>query len=91
MKQLMPLTLAALLTLPLLSGCGLRSELKRPEPLFDKSKTEKVEDVQEVAEVPTPTVTRQVITGPRRNANGGIIPDAAPTTPVTEGGLSELE
>lgn len=88
MKRLTHLSLAAVVALPLLSGCGLRGDLKRPEPILEEKK-------EVVATTKTTTtrrvVTQQVATGPRRNAQGGIIPDAAPSTPVSEGGLADIE
>ena len=86
MNRFVRLSLAAALTLPLLSSCGLRGDLERPEPLFEE-KEETVEEPEEVASN-TVVTSRTVI---RRNAEGGIIPNASPSTPVSEGGLAEIE
>ena len=66
-------------------GCGLRGDLERPDPIFSEPEAEEV--------VETPTTTRVVrnTTVIRRNADGDIIPDAAPSTPVSEGGLEDIE
>ena len=82
MKRLTRIVISASIALPLLAGCGLRGELERPDPLF--------EEKEEVVEPEPETVARNV-TIIRRNADGGIIPNAAPSTEVDEGGLADIE
>ena len=85
MKRLIPISFATLLSAATLAGCGLRGDLERPEPLFDKS-----EEEEEKAETPsTRVVTNRTVI--RRNADGDIIPDASPSQPVSEGGLEDIE
>lgn len=84
MKRLTYSTLAAIIAVPMLSGCGLRGDLERPEPIFEKPD----EDASADAQTTDVASNRTVI---RRNAQGGIIPDAAPTTAVNEGGLDDIE
>ena len=92
MKQLAKFSLTAAVALSMLAGCGLRGDLERPDPLFQEKK-----EVVEVTKVePTPTVTRVVrntrpTTTIRRNADGGVIPKASPSTPVSEGGLDDIQ
>lgn len=87
MTRLARYCLTATIALPLLGGCGLRGDLKRPDPIFEE-KTEETAKVE-----PTPVATRVVTnrTIIRRNAEGGIIPNASPSTPVSEGGLADIE
>ena len=82
MKRLIPISFAALLSVATLAGCGLRGDLERPEPMFDKP--EETEEATEARVVTNRTVIR-------RNADGDIIPDAAPSEPVSEGGLEDIE
>ena len=82
MKRFIPISFATLLSVATLAGCGLRGDLERPEPIFDKP-----EEVVEEPEV-TEATNRTVI---RRNAQGDIIPDAAPSESVSEGGLEDIE
>ena len=86
MKRFTYVVAAAALSLPLLSGCGLRGDLERPEPIFEEK-----EEVAKVEPAPPPTrvVTNRTVI--RRNAEGGIIPNASPSTPVSEGGLADIE
>lgn len=88
MNRLKTLSAATLIALPMLSGCGLRGELERPEPILQEAPKEKPQAV--TTTTTRRVVTRQVATGPRRNADGGIIPNAAPSVPVTEGGLADI-
>lgn len=85
MTRLARLSTAAVAATFMLTGCGLRGDLERPEPLFE----EKEEKVAEVVPAPTRVVTNRTVI--RRNAQGGIIPNPAPSTPVSEGGLAEIE
>ena len=81
MKRFIPISFATLLSAATLAGCGLRGDLERPEPIFDKpEEEEKVE-----------TVAERNVTIVRRNADGDIIPDASPSEPVSEGGLEDIE
>jgi len=91
MKKFAQISIASALAASMLVGCGLRGELERPEPLFEEEKKEVVTKTE-----PTRTVTRVVRnTVPtstiRRNAQGGVIPNASPSTPVSEGGLADIE
>ena len=83
MKRLIPISFVTLLSAATLAGCGLRGDLERPEPLFDKSEEEKAETPS------TRVVTNRTVI--RRNADGDIIPDASPSQPVSEGGLEDIE
>lgn len=85
MKRLIPISFAALLATATLAGCGLRGDLERPDPIFSEPEAE------EVVETPTTRTVARNVTVIRRNANGDIIPDAAPSTPVSEGGLEDIE
>ena len=85
MKRLTRLAFAAAIALPMLSACGLRGDLKRPDPILSDAPKEEAKPAPVTT---TRTVTRT--TGPRYNSEGGIIPDASPSTPVSEGGLEDV-
>ena len=85
MKRFAHLSLAALVALPMLAGCGLRGDLERPEPIFE----EPVEEAEPDQVASTRVITNRTVI--RRNAEGGIIPNASPSTPVNEGGLDDIE
>ena len=85
MKRFARLSISAAIALPMLAGCGLRGDLERPEPIFEPEP--EVVETEEVAA--TQVVTNRTVI--RRNADGGIIPNASPSTPVNEGGLADIE
>lgn len=80
MKPMLKLTLAVLLTAPMLASCGLRGGLARPAPIFGQT-----EPVLPPAPEPIAADTDarpEVVVRQRTNEFGGEIPDAAPTDPV---------
>lgn len=77
------MSFAALLSVAMLAGCGLRGDLERPEPVFEQPEEETAETTA------TRVVTSRTVI--RRDANGNIIPNASPTQPVSESGLEDIE
>jgi hypothetical protein len=73
---------ASAAALTLLSACGLRGDLERPEPLFGEPAVA-VEAELKTEEKPFAD-DPQAQRGPRFNELGGEIPDAAPAEPVEE-------
>lgn len=68
----------------ILSGC--QSAPEQPKTIYKVTRS---------AQVPAPVaaaiyVNPPVRTGPRINQYGGEVPEAAPSTPVGEGGLGEI-
>ena len=101
MKNLTVISLG--LTLIALSGCGLRGELERPEPLWGDPQEVQTED-DPVPEEVDEAALRQRLEADRRadssyrdpdtgevvwakNENGGDKPIASPTEPIQSGGL----
>ncbi len=83
--------IAFMLALPALlisvSACGLRGDLERPGPLFGPIEGDAPEAELVGATEPfedEPDANRE----PRFNEFGGVIPNAAPSEPVEEGGLA---
>lgn len=81
MKPMPKSFLFALVLLPIISACGLRGGLERPDPIFrDISSVEEVMD--DVSETPE-------IEDTERNEFGGEIPDAVPIEPIYESPIDD--
>lgn len=79
------LALAGLMMLPLVTACGMRGGLARPDPIIkERPVPPPVAPAPVAAEPQQSTIVRQ-----RVNEFGGEIPDAAPTEPVASAPLED--